>query len=485
MSPGLDDRARTVASVLAKADESLIRTRPQLVRAKYDLMRSSLYSFYRGTYPLYLHDAEQGYVLRTQFPVEGLLPLGIGDAHPENFGSMRALDGTFAIEPNDFDSADHTPYLWELRRLVIGMVVATRSSNPDDADALAAARASEKEIARAVAAAYAKGIVELAKHAADAPGRLTEDAAIDPNPVIADIFKRSKKDEASRSELDVETVVDAATGKRRLVRGIFGDDDPTDLLVPKKAFEDVPKSVVDALPDTLVRYRASLVAPPPASYFRVLDAAREFGAGVASMARIRMAILVEGPTSSPDDDVILELKELGDSGAGGFTRPDVPAGDPGDRVTSISRTLWAVPDAEPLWGASTLLGLDVQIKGEFDAYKGVKVKRLVDARGTPEALMALSTTLGGLLARMHAKGSDASTLAAIAEAVGAHPDAFAEEQATVGVAYADVVEGDYARFAKALDALGPRLGVPYDPSDAPTPDQAALIGVSPDEGTLP
>lgn len=468
---GLDARSQTIASVLVRADESFIRDRAVLSRDKYALMASSRYEFYRGSFALFLHDAEDGAELsRSAFRQDGLLPLGVGDTHPENFGALWAGDGSFAIEPNDFDAADRYPWLWEVRRLAIGMVVAARSSNPSDPDALALVRASERDIARSVAVGYREALLALESGAP--PERLVDGGDV---PNLVDIFARASEDAATRPELDALTTLDAAGAHRRLVRG---QTDPTD---PHKIFGDLPRTVLDALPATLSEYRRSLLAPPPASYFRLLDAARSYGSGVASLPKIRIALLVDGPTTSPDDDVILELKELGESGAHGWGLPSVSADDPRQRILLSTRALWARPDAEWLWGTSRLLGLSVQIKGDFDAEKGVKVKRMEKSRGTPEALAGTAHALGALLARMHASGSRGhpGTLEAIAATIAKNPERFADEQADVAVRYADVVEGDFLRFQRLLATLGPRLGLPEDPADAPSPDVAALYAPPP------
>lgn len=63
-----------------------------------------------------------------------------------------------------------------------------------------------------------------------------------------------------------------------------------------------------------------MIAPPPPSFFQIEDAARELGSGVASFPRVRVLVLVRGPTASPDDDVILpEIKELGGAWGLGHT----------------------------------------------------------------------------------------------------------------------------------------------------------------------
>ncbi|MFO0611448.1 MAG: DUF2252 family protein [Polyangiaceae bacterium] len=456
-----DPRAAVVIDVLAKADEPLIRARPALVASKYTAMRASAFAFYRGSFPLYLRDARVGDAGRTRFDVEGLFPLAVGDAHPENFGVLQAGDGSYGLEPNDFDGSDRYPWLWQLRRLTIGMVLASRSAGSD----------AEADVVRATVDAYASAV--SAYGAGAQRTRVTEPGS---DVVIADLFERANEDGATHAELSELTTVDG-TGERRLLRGAFDDG--------QKFLEDVPAVVDAALPGTLDRYRETLLAPPPPAFFRVKDAAREYGAGIASLARVRVLILVEGPTSAVEDDVLLELKELADSGAGGFGASGFVADSPGERVLSISRRLWAIPNAAPLWGVSDLLGLPVQVRAELAGEKGIKLKRLEGERATPEALSTLGATLGALLARLDAAGSadgrgvDDGTIAAITATVGRDRDRFVDEQVAASIDYADRVEADWQTFIRALDDLGPRLGVPVDPSDAPDADTAALIGAPP------
>lgn len=456
-----DPRTGVVRSVLAKADEPLIRSRPALVATKYTAMRASAFAFYRGSFALFLRDARVGDAGRTRFHVEGLFPLGVGDAHPENFGVLQAPDGSFGLEPNDFDGADRYPWLWQLRRLTIGMVLASRASGSD----------AETDVVRATADAYATAV---AAYVDGAPrSRVTEAAG---DVVLADLFERAAEDGAARAELVDETIVDGA-GRRHLLRGAFDDG--------QKFLEDVPPSVDAALPGTIERYRATLLGAPPPAFFRVKDVAREYGAGIASLARVRLLVLVEGATSGIDDDVVLELKELADSGAGGFGAPGFIADNPGQRVRTISRRLWATPDAAPLWGVSDLLGLPVQIRADLAGEKGIKLKRLEGDRTTPEALAALGATLGALLARLDAAGSldpageDDGTLAAIDATIALDRAGFVEEQVSASIDYANQVEADWKTFERALDELGPRLGIPVDPADAPDPDTAALFGSPP------
>ena len=133
--PALDDREATIASAVARADEPLIRTRPALVAGKYGIMRDGLFDYFRGSTAVYAHDFahdDESLLAASRFSLTAPLVLANGDPHVENFGALIAADGTFAIELNDFDAADYYPYLYDLRRFLVGLVVATYASNAND-----------------------------------------------------------------------------------------------------------------------------------------------------------------------------------------------------------------------------------------------------------------------------------------------------------------------------------------------------------------
>src|SRR5262245_44381739 len=101
----LEPRAAEVASVMAEADLALIRSRPALVAGKYRRMAGDPFSYYRGSLSVFRHDWEAGAfgLSASRYgtpPGSGTatpLPLALGDAHPENFGLLRAQDGSFAL----------------------------------------------------------------------------------------------------------------------------------------------------------------------------------------------------------------------------------------------------------------------------------------------------------------------------------------------------------------------------------------------------
>ena len=466
-----DAREDEIAGVIAAADLAVIRTRPALAAGKYTRMSTTPLAFTRGSLPLYRNDARSGtsQISTSRFALEVPLVPSIGDPHVENFGVLRASDDTLAIEPNDFDAADRAPYLWDVRRLVSSMALGALVANDDDPAARAVTAAAARDVARATAAGYRAAIERAASGAP--PERVT--AATAPRSVIlADVFTRSDRDQAIRR--DLTDLTDLTGSVRRLKRGVV---DPTDT---QNVYAELPPGTLASLPGAIAEWRRTLLAPPPEADLVLLDAVRVMGGGVSSWPRVRIVLLVRGPTDAPDDDVLLELKELADSGIAGLYPPGVHHDDVGLRILETSREAWARPDASPLWGVTHWVGLPCQIRVETQGQKNIRVSRMVGARGAPAALVELGTVLGGILGRVHSSGREGTTGArAVYARIVTDPEGFLDEQADVGVAYATQTVADHERFRRALHRRGLALGVPRDPTDAPRPDFAAILGTPP------
>ncbi len=471
-------RGAQITSLLAQADEPFLRGRPALAAGKYVRMAASPYDYFRGSVPVYRADARTGTqpVSVSRFGLTLPLVPSHGDPHPENFGMLRAADGTLALEPNDFDTADHAPYLWDVRRLTTGMALAAILANDDDATARARTSAERRAIARAAAEAYRDAVERAATGTPPSLVGMADGA------IVAELRRRSVRDHASREELAVLTRLEGSA--RTFLRGVPDPEDPQHVLA------ELPAFAREAIPTALAGYRSSLVVPVPAEELVVLDAVRELGSGVASWPRVRALVLVRGPSDAPDDDVILELKELTDSAISVSVPPFVHADDVQRRVLGAARDAWARVDAEPRWGTTRWLGLPCQVRVESEGQKGVRIARMREELGTPEALSELARTLGVVVARIHVgdRRDPARGLArarAIATRIAADREGFADEQADAGVAYAETTLGDHAAFVRALRVLGLRLGLPPSPEDAPRPDLALLYGTPPAPPPLP
>ncbi len=459
-----DARETEVVTAMTTADEPAIRTRPTLSAGKYARMSSAPFSFFRGSLALYVSDwrLSRFGIAHSRFGGDAPLVPSMGDPHFENFGTLQASDGSLALEPNDFDGADVAPYLWDVRRLATSFALVARVGNAQSETARAEARAAARAIARSVAEGYVDGIARRERGET-----LPRVESGEGNPILEDLFRRSRRDAAGRTELESFAVLEG--GVHRFRRGVL---DPAD---PSQALLELPAFARNALPAALEAYRPSLVVPYAPTYFRVLDAVREVGSGVSSFARLRILVLVDGPTVAPEDDVILELKELADSNLGPFAPPGVFYGSVQERIRRTTLGAWARPDADPRWGVSSYFGFPAQVRTEADGQKTLRVSRVEGAAGTPGSLQGLGRILGRILARVH--GASLADARRIGDAFAADPEGFADEQAEVADAYAAVLEADAARFARARTRLGALLGLP--PESGRSPDLLDLLSESP------
>lgn len=459
----LDPSARTTAIVgaMVEADRRELSGRSELVEGKYARMARTLYDFYRGTMPIFRADVADSRmrVAQTEFDLPGVLPFSIGDAHPENFGLLLAADDTLALEPNDLDAADRHPYQLDLRRLSTGLVLASRTASLDDG--------AETDIARSCVASYVGTLREI-----DAGTYVPHQVDDATDPILADLFRRGRRDLAARAELANLTTLEV--GARRFVRGAPDAEDPENVL------SDLPDWALSELPHALEAYRLALPSPPPEDHLTVLDAVREHGSGVASWARVRVLVLVRGPTDDPSDDVILELKEESQSGATGALVPGVFSDDEVDRIRHATQAAWSRPDAEPWWGASRWLGMPVQIRLESEAQKTLRTARLVGDRATREALTEVAAVLCEILARIHSTagmGADGRFATQLRTRLGDREHEMIEGEIEVARMHADVVTLDWQLFREALRTTGPTLGfVSENPVDGPDLERRALYG---------
>jgi uncharacterized protein (DUF2252 family) len=472
-----DPREAAIVSALTAADQPLLRARGALATGRYARMAAAPYDFYRGAVALFLRDWRDGTMSlsRTRFGLDWPQPFGLGDPHPENFGTLLGADGALRLEANDLDAADRVPYLWDLRRLTVGLCLAARLAHPADADARARTVAAAPELARRAAESYATAIAEAAQGRAPAPVTDGRGSAL-----LDDLFRRARRDAERRAEL--AAITELRDGRRSLRRGATDAENPQNVLVA------LPEIARSEIPSALQRYRESLTSAPEPRFFDVLDAARELGSGVASWPRVRVLALVRGPSDAPDDDVVLELKEEADPIVPGAFPPAVWWDSVTQRILA-ARGLWSRPAADPLWGAGAWLGFAVQVRSEREAHKTVRVDRMTGAQGDVASLTALAVTLGAYLAGAHAArlpdGSSAAT--AIAGVIARDPAGFAREQAEVSDVYARRTLDDWQIFRRALASRGPTLGLRVDANDAPSSDLRALLATDrvPADGGTP
>lgn len=450
-------RRAWLQSTLVEDNRALLERAPELTADKFRKMASRPYYWFRGNMAVFVADAGRpgpGFAPSRFTSAESARVLLVGDPHPENLGSFRLADGVMVLEYNDFDAAEHGPFVSDVRRLALGFAVAVAEAGGDAAATAAAAEAAVRGY-RAEIEALAAGEAPVEARRGDDLGKIADD-----------LLRRGARDgDAGEALAEYTRVVD----DRRVF--FHGDVEPplaglvTDRLV-------APTSAERALVVRLMAdYPATLVAPYPTSFFTIKDIARRLGAGVSSYPLRRWYVLVEGDTPALDDDRILELKELPDP-----PRPDrrphlAPRGFTGNgaRVALAQRHLHLTADRDPLLGWAERGAFAARIRERTKYQKGVEVDRIAEKladRDWDQGDVADFAHLAGrLLARGHAQAPTLDGqpgLGPIAAAIDRDRGGFVTETVDFVMGYHPQVEADFDVFCALVEEEGPWLG--YRPS---------------------
>jgi hypothetical protein len=115
------------------------------LETKHELMRRSVFSFFRGTFYRWMQLWPDVCVSLVEAPT---VP-AIGDLHVENFGTWRDREGRLTWGVNDFDECAPLPYTLDLVRLAASALVAIREAR---------LRLSTGEACRAILRGYRRGL---------------------------------------------------------------------------------------------------------------------------------------------------------------------------------------------------------------------------------------------------------------------------------------------------------------------------------------
>ncbi len=305
------DRRIHVRQTLREDHRSRIADRGDDARAKFDKLAGSLYSFFRGTALLFYRDmaGEDAWMPTV---------LCLGDVHPENFGVMPSADNVPFFGVNDFDEAYYAPFSWDIKRGVVGFIIAAEVVGGHGPK-------RQRRIAGAFVEGYVAGMDRFARDGDETRHQVRLDNAPD---LIKDLLESSLN---PRSAWLAEKYHDEYGRGFRSSRK----------LVPQSRRVPEFQEVVDAM----VRENGVEV-PDRAGGMVVKDVAVRVSQGTASLGLTRYYVMLEGPTGDGSDDVVLELKQARRSALAGLVPPsDFGVDGEGDRVTEAARVQLVNGDA--------------------------------------------------------------------------------------------------------------------------------------------
>lgn len=421
---GRSAREQRVIDTLAEDNRVWGERAPELVKLKLKKMQRNDYEWMRGTAGLYWRDVAEGDPrVATAFPE--LRVLIVGDPHPENLGTFRAADGTMLVDWNDLDAAGYGPAIADLRRLAVGMVIAT-DGNGDD-----------HELVARIVHGYAAQIAMLAG------GGAAVQLGAGVHPLIDDELGDARADGDLRVALDeLAPIIGSA---RMLAVGDLED------IGKDGVYEDTVRAV-DAAEAARIDAAVAQWAARRGETATVKLRARRIGAGVASYAALRYNVVLEGPTAALTDDVLIELKEERDAAfldaAIALRDPTWPS--PAARVADAQRRVQARTDADPRLGFADVSGLSLKIR-DREAYQRGLAHNAINNLGRND-LLAFGELLGRRLASAHGASLTVQQVPGwmvLAPALAVRETELADEIATSALAEAAQIRADHEAFEDA------------------------------------
>jgi uncharacterized protein (DUF2252 family) len=415
---------------------------PELVPIRHSRMATSPFTFFRGAAGLMAAD-----LART--PVSGIDAQLCGDAHLLNFGAFASPERSMVFDLNDFDETARGPWEWDVKRLVVSTVIASRE--------LQLRRRRARDIARATAREYRRAMRKFAEMKAIDVwyARLGE---ADVSKVVETEVSASEAERVSRRAAKARTK-DSARAFAKLAYRKNGEvriaaDPPFITPVEDLGAPNDAEAISDLMAALMVRYAETL--PPERRQlldrYRYVHAARKV-VGVGSVGTRAWVLLMLG--RDRDDPLFLQAKEAGPSVLESYVGP-AGVENHGERVVRGQRQMQAASDI--LLGWLRAKGVDGE---ERDFY----VRQLWDwkasadfTRISPRGLDVYAGLCAWTLARAHARTSEP---AAIAGYLGSS-DSFDRAIAAFALAYADQNLLDYHAFIEAIRAgrLSSASGVP-------------------------
>jgi len=465
-------RAAWLQDTLVRDNQVFLDREPELAGGKLAKMAARPYDYFRGSASQFGRDfSETGspghwptrYLDRDTWDVAL-----VGDPHPENIGTFLGRDALVRVEFNDFDAAIHGPWVSDVRRLALGFALACRQVRASQAaDAIEA-------IAQADCAAWSSAVVEgyvaaIPALADDPEAGITLREGESQGLIVDDMLARAREDGDAGTRLADYTLVEA--GGRSMVYaeleppvvmtfGAFEIEVHSDTVLEPTPAE---RELVEAV---LREYPASLEQPIALEQFELLGLSRRLGSGVSSYPVPRFYLLLAGPSESPDDDVLLEAKQVLDP----ILLPDTPRlprpgwPDNASRVVAMQRELQSAGTDRWLGGVQ-VGGFAAKLRHYSGYQLGFSVDRLVaklgEGKWTSADMQVFADQAGRLLALAHARASKADGRRggpAIARVLEPDPAGFVRETNEFVASYAERTELDHALLVDLLETRGPTLG---------------------------
>ncbi|MBD2459378.1 DUF2252 domain-containing protein [Nostoc sp. FACHB-87] len=404
---------------------------PQELATKMQKMAVSPFAFYRGTAHIFYSDMQT--LPSSAFVNSSTRAIWLeGDMHLQNLGGMRDANGNNVFDTSDFDEGYLGPYVWDLRRMAVSILLAAKENGLSSNDA--------QDVVRNFLDTYLNKMGDFKGTNDELSYRLESSNT---NGVVNDLIQKTAAN--SRSNFLSKYTLINTSGNR--------------LFQTTSELQPLSSSTYSAITAGMSSYITSIASSKrySNSYYIVKDIRLKLGSGTGSLGRYRYYLLIEGPTSATSDDVILEMKQE-TSSAVAIAVPEllpssVYSNHQGARVSLATKAM--LTNTDPLVGYTTVNNLFFFLREkspyqeDFDYKLLTSKSKFLDAMGYA----------GKVVAKNHAiSDKDYNDVIVpysvdkeVTDVVGNNTSAFKNEIVNFALDYATQVEYDYASFVSALN----------------------------------
>jgi uncharacterized protein (DUF2252 family) len=258
--------------------------------AKYADMKVSSFDFYRATAHLYYKDLQSGLIGVPSLwkTTSGTKTWIQGDFHTQNVGFFDNDLGTVKLDVNDFDESYAAPFYWDLIRLVSSIFLQRTQVgfNFTLTEARASADAFLQEYQNSLTAVNGNSSEKTLELTSSNTDGITKNK-------IQDLVASK-----SNSILLAKWTV-TPSGNR-----MFDLTNPDLTTMTASEWSDVSSGW-----NTYLTNLGSFYTSKGASYFTIKDKVKRLNSGLGSQGVKKYYLLLQGPSSSNSDDILLEIKE--------------------------------------------------------------------------------------------------------------------------------------------------------------------------------
>jgi uncharacterized protein (DUF2252 family) len=400
--------------LLHQADEG---RRPELIPIRYGRMSKTPFTFFRGSAAVMASDLSS--TPNTRVKVQAC-----GDCHALNFGAFATPERNVVFDLNDFDETLPGPWEWDLKRLVVSLVLIARDNGLK--------RKVESEVVEAAVSTYRMKMQEYArmpildiwydkidwqKVVADAPDERTKETL------------ESQLEKAQRQTIKYHyfpKLVQQKDGKF-----VIKDNPPLIYHLPNHS------EFSELMIKGLELYKTSLQDDKQRLFdrYNLHDLAIKV-VGVGSVGTTCAIALYLGPD---DDPLFLQIKEARASVLEPYCGKSTFE-NRGQRVVAGQRIIQSASDIFLGW-MSLDDGRDFYVRQLRDT----KVKLNTEDWGNKQ-LVSMGELTGAVLARAHARSGDSAVISGYM----GETDEFDLALADFAISYCNQVEKDHASLVAAI-----------------------------------